>query len=79
MERIVATAVFLTRSAESTTQVTYRYGPHRDDQPETVSILKETGETTGTTARAGWVGGWIRLQHERTGPWLSRASPFRGT
>jgi len=70
----VATAVFLTRAAETEAQVTYRYGPQQDDQPETLSILKETGETTGTTDRAGWVGGWIRRQHERTGRWIERGT-----
>jgi len=66
----VATAVFLTGAAETEAPVTYRYGPQRDDQPQTLSILEQTGETTGTTDRAGW----IRRQHERTGRWIERGT-----
>jgi len=70
----VATAVFLTRTVETETEVSYRYGPSREVQPEELTIRKETGETTGSTDRAGWVAGWIRREHGRTGRWVERGA-----
>jgi hypothetical protein len=70
----VATAVFLTKTAETATHVSYRFGPTAESQVDELTISTQTGETTGTTDRAGWVGGWIRREHERTGRWVERGS-----
>jgi len=70
----MATATYVLRTAESETAVTYRYGTSREDQPHELTIDKASGRTTGSTDRAGWVGGWIRRQHARTGTWVERAS-----
>jgi hypothetical protein len=70
----MATATFVMRETMTEREVTYRYGGSPQTMDERLTIVLETGETTGTTDRAPWVGGWLRNRRETTGDWPERAS-----
>ncbi|WP_092802085.1 hypothetical protein [Klenkia marina] len=70
----MATATFVEREQLTDQQVVYRYGPSPQAMDERLTISLATGETTGTTDRAGWVGGWLRHRQGTTGTWPERAS-----
>ena len=70
----MATATFVQRESMDDREISYRYGPSPDAMDQQLTIDLVTGETTGTTDRAPWVGGWLRHRQATTGQWPDRAS-----
>jgi len=69
----MALLIYLTRTVEDETSVSYRYGGTPDVQTDQVTFLKDTGEVTEATAEdGGLVAGWVQREHRKTGGWIPR-------